>query len=206
MAAVPLRFSDRHRPVYSPDSVLVECPGCGEMARVGLPKGPVDCCCGGWHDRSPLSLTCLACGHSARGPEGVWGRVEMVASGRCGRCGGTVHHSRVGPFRARLAVPCPACSAVSDLPTRPVSRRISVEGEYRGFPLWLRTEVVGHMLWAFDGGHLDRIEEYVAASLRERMPNRNGSFASRLPGWLKQAKHRDAVLTACARLRARIPG
>lgn len=130
----------------------------------------------------------------------------MVALGRCGRCGGPIQHARVGSFRARLAAPCPACSAVSDLPAQPVNRRTNLEGTYRGFPLWLRTDVVGHVLWAFDGGHLDRIEEYVAASLRERMPNRNASFASRLPGWLKQAKHRDAVLAGCARLRTRLPG
>lgn len=57
------------------------------------------------------------------------------------------------------------------------------------------------MLWAFDVEHVDRIEQYVGARLRERTPNWNGSLASRLPKWVKDRKNRDAVLAACARLR-----
>ncbi|WP_049558181.1 hypothetical protein [Nonomuraea sp. SBT364] len=60
------------------------------------------------------------------------------------------------------------------------------------------------MLWAYDAEHLDFLERYVRASIREREPNRNGSLASRLPAWLKYAKSRDQVLACCATLRARL--
>ncbi|MFI6507876.1 hypothetical protein ACIBCT_09745 [Streptosporangium sp. NPDC050855] len=60
------------------------------------------------------------------------------------------------------------------------------------------------MLWAYDAEHLDFLERYVRAFIREREPNRNGSLASRLPAWLKDAKNRDLVLTRCATLRVRL--
>lgn len=74
-------------------------------------------------------------------------------------------------------------------------------GVYGGLDLWLRAEVASHVLWAFDSEHIDRIEEYVGAALRERTPNWNGSLASRLPRWIKDRKNRDAILSACAQLR-----
>jgi hypothetical protein len=60
------------------------------------------------------------------------------------------------------------------------------------------------VLWAYNAEHLDFLEEYVRASIREREPNRNASLASRLPAWLKSAKNREAVLAACAALRRRL--
>ncbi|WP_336212225.1 hypothetical protein [Nonomuraea sp. LPB2021202275-12-8] len=60
------------------------------------------------------------------------------------------------------------------------------------------------MLWAYNAEHLDFLERYVRAFIREREPNRNGSLASRLPAWLKDAKNRDAVLGCCATLRVRL--
>jgi hypothetical protein len=73
-----------------------------------------------------------------------------------------------------------------------------------GLPLWLQTPCAGQMLWAWSAWHLDFLERYVAADLRERTPNINKSLASRLPRWIKSAKNRDAVLKGIARLRARL--
>jgi len=69
-------------------------------------------------------------------------------------------------------------------------------------PLWLRADCRGHTLWAFNEPHLDLIEAYVAADLRERGhgPHRM-SLVSRLPGWLKSAKNRDEVLRTIRRIR-----
>ena len=51
----------------------------------------------------------------------------------------------------------------------------------------------------------DFLERYVSADLRERTPNANRSMASRLPRWIKSAKHRDEVMRAIRRLRATLP-
>ncbi|MBB3724707.1 hypothetical protein [Nonomuraea dietziae] len=74
---------------------------------------------------------------------------------------------------------------------------------YGGLQLWLQVPCKGRVLWACDAEHLDFLERYVRASVRERVPNRNASLASRLPAWVKSAKNREAVLAGCAALRRR---
>ena len=71
-----------------------------------------------------------------------------------------------------------------------------------GVPLWLRTECCGgHPLGANNEAHLDYLEAYVGATLRER-PDGPSGLAWSLSAWMKYAKHRDEVLRALGRLRA----
>ena len=76
------------------------------------------------------------------------------------------------------------------------------DARYRGLELWLQIPCRGRTLWAFHEAHLDFLERYVAAGIRERVPYRNRSHASRLPVWMKSAKNRDEVVRCLARLRA----
>ncbi|WP_415894562.1 hypothetical protein ACMXYQ_08950 [Neptuniibacter sp. PT34_22] len=80
---------------------------------------------------------------------------------------------------------------------------------YFGFNLWLRIDCVGESLWAFNQGHLNFLESYVGANLRERSKDeelgwRNSSLASRLPKWMKSAKNRDAILKAIGELKQKV--
>lgn len=70
-----------------------------------------------------------------------------------------------------------------------------------GLELRLQTACAGHVLWAYNPAHLDFIDRYVRADLREREGTMNGSLVSRLPKWMKAAKHRDEILRAVSRLR-----
>lgn len=68
-----------------------------------------------------------------------------------------------------------------------------------GLPLWLVTGCCGgEVLWARNEVHLDYLEAYVAASLRDR----SGGLSMKLPTWMKRASNRDEVLRAISRLRA----
>lgn len=73
------------------------------------------------------------------------------------------------------------------------------------YPLWLQVPACGHIFWAYNGGHLDYLEAYIAVGLRERRPNeygwRNASYISRLPQWIKSANNRADLLHACQKLR-----
>jgi hypothetical protein len=76
-------------------------------------------------------------------------------------------------------------------------------------PVWLRTPCAGHTLWAYNARHLDALEAFVRAPLRERRPPaggtwRNQAWVSRIPRWISSAGNRDAVLRAIGRLRARL--
>ena len=117
----------------------------------------------------------------------------------CPSCGGCV---RVRDRRAA----CPRCAW---------SRTAEPGTTYWGdaadpwlrLPLWLVTDVAGHVLWAYNDEHLTHVESYVRAGLRERGehdPARPRPMVDKLPGWLKEAKHRDAVLAGVAVLRRRL--
>ena len=67
---------------------------------------------------------------------------------------------------------------------------------------YLALPCCGHTLWAVNLEHLDLLERYVGATLRERLPNMNRSMVSRLPQWIKEAKHRDEILAGIQKLRA----
>ncbi len=82
---------------------------------------------------------------------------------------------------------------------------------YFHYPVWLSTSCGRETLWAYNEEHLDYLESYVSATLRERAPAspesatrvRNASLASRLPSWLTAAKNREKVLAAIGKLRTR---
>lgn len=75
-----------------------------------------------------------------------------------------------------------------------------------GLPLWLTVQCCGgKTLWALNRTHLDLLQEYVGARLRERGPQPGGmTLVARLPNWLKAAGNRDEVLRAISRLRASV--
>lgn len=82
--------------------------------------------------------------------------------------------------------------------------QIAVGGNFDWYfrlPLWLQISCCNEILWAYNFKHLEIIEQYVAAKLRERTKKGRNSFLSKLPGWIKQAKNRDEILKAIAKLR-----
>jgi hypothetical protein len=119
----------------------------------------------------------------------------------CPSCGGCV---RVVPHGEARRAACPACTW-----TREAGPGTATYGDatdpFLGLPLWLRTPLGEHVLWAYDAEHLDLLTAYFAASLRERAPRdgRASSMLETLPRWLKTARP-DDVRAALDRLRARL--
>ncbi|WP_241779738.1 hypothetical protein [Streptomyces natalensis] len=68
-------------------------------------------------------------------------------------------------------------------------------------PLWLQAPCCNKLLWAYNGGHIDVLEAYIAARLRERVGFPTMSMLDRLPAWMKKAGNRTAILRALQRLR-----
>lgn len=133
---------------------------------------------------------------------------------RCPRCG---ERAQVVPLAgATLAdavarrLVCARCGLTKDRAARVVPSQAQ-DAWYEQLELWLQTPCCGETLWAYNQDHLDFLEQYVAATLRERThPDgtvlsqtaaRNGTLASRLPAWIKSAKNRDAVLQGIGKLR-----
>ncbi|GHN02113.1 hypothetical protein WSM22_36020 [Cytophagales bacterium WSM2-2] len=68
--------------------------------------------------------------------------------------------------------------------------------------LWLKTEVEGHWMWAYNFEHLNFLREHVEAKLRERNGQSltNRSIGSRLPRWMTSRRNREIVLKKVSEL------
>lgn len=75
-----------------------------------------------------------------------------------------------------------------------------------GLPLWLRVPCCGQVLWAYNGDHLDLLERYIQATLRERQGGKgyHHSIAVRLPRWMKLAKNRESLLKGIHQLKKKV--
>jgi hypothetical protein len=171
--------------------VLVRCPRCSARAAATSSR-----------------VACSTCGfaRTGDGPMAFGARATAVVQGRCGRCGrkATVERSVRGAI-SPVPVRCEGCGTV----TRHGVLRMQYTGvpespRFHGLDLWLQTPCEGRVLWAYDAAHLDFLERYVAAGLREQEPG-NASLASRLPAWIKSRKNRGTVTRGLKRLRAMLP-
>jgi hypothetical protein len=129
----------------------------------------------------------------------------LVQCPRCHRCARVtvVPGQKSGLFAPRRLV-CACCGSTKDWHERTVCIGDGPTDWYFRLPLWLQTSCCGQTFWAYNGEHLDFLQRYVQADLRERLPNKNSSLASRLPAWMKDAKHRDEVLRGIEALRKKL--
>ena len=89
-------------------------------------------------------------------------------------------------------------------PARPAPRRVR-EGQdhWFGLPLALRASYGKRLVWAYNLAHIDALEGWIAADLRERSLHAHYmTMAARLPRWMKAAHARQHVLRALAKMRA----
>lgn len=112
---------------------------------------------------------------------------------------------RRGPFADRR-LSCASCALVREWPgSGQRSYRTGIDRDpWFDEPLWLRTDVGGHVLWAYNHRHLSLLAGFIAARHRTRDHNQRTihTVLARLPGWMKEARHRDELLAAIERLRA----
>ncbi len=115
--------------------------------------------------------------------------------------------ARPGSRSAQVRLVCGYCGHTKD-GTGAQSGAGEAVDWYFHLPLWLQTPCCGRLLWAHNAAHLDFLAAYVQAELREDAPAgtvnglRNSTLASKLPAWIKSAKHRAAILHSLAQLRA----
>ena len=89
-------------------------------------------------------------------------------------------------------------------PACPAPRRVR-EGRdhWFGLLLVLRASYGKRLIWAYNLEHIDALEGWIKADLRERSLNAHYmTMAARLPRWMKSAHARRPVLRALAKMRA----
>lgn len=146
----------------------------------------------------------------------------LVVCPRCARCA-LVRDRGPAAGERRVALSCAACghsdvwaqegpaaAVTSGNPARFEKGIIGVGAAvdwYFHLPLWLQMPCCGETLWAWNRAHLEFMQRFVGASLRERQQDpehgwSNRSLASRLPKWISKAKNRAAVQAGLATLTA----
>ncbi|KLE36095.1 hypothetical protein AAW00_04175 [Aurantiacibacter luteus] len=68
---------------------------------------------------------------------------------------------------------------------------------------FLETQVAGETLWVNNLAHLDAIEQWIGAAVRERGDRPGLTMMARLPRWMKASTNREKVLRGLANLRER---
>jgi hypothetical protein len=81
--------------------------------------------------------------------------------------------------------------------------------DYFHYPLWLQVPCERGVVWAYNEEHLHALSDWIKTPLRSRKADpvkgwSNGSHFSRLPAWMKSARHRKTVVQALDRLRRRL--
>lgn len=131
---------------------------------------------------------------------------------RCPRCNSCAIVRRIEPDNTDVFAPrrfsCVVCGATKDWSGREIESPWYSEplDDYFHYPLWLQTPCCGRTLWAYNLRHLDFIEAFVKAKLREREPDEkygwsNRSLFSRLPKWMQSRKNRQEIISAITKIR-----
>ncbi|MBY5990989.1 hypothetical protein [Ferrimonas balearica] len=202
MTAVKRYVSQGHSLLHWAVEVEVLCRRCG---RAGVVRGNPSW--RQWH----ATFLCQGCGHRLETGKIPW-QGPVLATGRrpCGFCGHQWVHAEqrfetVWQVQSETAqVPCPNCQKPNsvDLSFSRDNREDSANDPYFGLELALKQDTRLGTLWAFNAEHIHQLKRYTAAQLREGSGTK-WSYFTRLPSWIKSAKHREQVLKALSKLEAR---
>lgn len=210
--STPLRHRDEGRSLgVFADRIEVSCPRCGQAGVVRAD----------WRDRQWHALfVCTHCALEARNERCDWfGEVCVYGRRPCGYCGHQwlridrirpastqarhVHECSPSGLDESLPVQCPICKRSSEVKIDAMRRRggNGLDPHF-GLPLRLVETTRAGLLWVYNAQHLDELRRYIAADQRERRIVANRSMISRLPTWMKLARHRPLMLKSLDRLAA----
>lgn len=72
---------------------------------------------------------------------------------------------------------------------------------YFNAALWLKTPFRDEIFWAYNLEHLEYLEQYIEAGLREHKNRTGFTLLEKLPKFYHEAKNRDALLRLIAKLK-----
>ncbi|MFL9842633.1 hypothetical protein ABS767_16805 [Sphingomonas sp. ST-64] len=174
----------------------------------------VDCPrCGGPARDTGSRVTCIKCSYAygAKEQRVRKGQMLTLAKGSpvCAKCKGPIpdHGRALRPNGAdappMAQVKCPTCGYRGAYPG--YAGRSTLGWSRSGLPFrrgpYLRRSIGNYTLWVYNLDHLDALETWLGADLRERPARRALTMMARLPRWMKAASARPKVLKALAEMR-----
>ncbi|WP_144214122.1 hypothetical protein [Flavobacterium anhuiense] len=73
---------------------------------------------------------------------------------------------------------------------------------YFGAELWLKASFKSNVFWAYNLSHLEYLEKYISANLREHKGRTHFTLLEKLPKFYHEAKNREALLKIIERLKS----
>ncbi|MFH6935500.1 hypothetical protein [Flavobacterium sp. FlaQc-30] len=180
------------------NEIFVKCPKCESSAIVkSIPKK--NCECG-----KCITMT-FECKHCfCKMDEPIY---QYVAYGKeyCNNCFEKFEY-KSQPLKEKplmYKTKCPNCNFQEEWKTK--AYRVRKESKqddglvkecWYNLPLWFQKEVGDNIFWAYNQDHIDYLERYIQADLRERNSkvNYSSSLVARLPQFVKAAKNREKLL------------
>ena len=178
----------------------------GRVTWVHCPK------CDGPAKHDARGAECLRCGYMTIQERGDyparWGRIRQDDP-RCVNCRRPIPadpvptaFSKEGELYVR--VKCPNCAETGDYRASGASPPLGASAsEPARLRMFLTTQVAGETLWVDNLSHLEALEAYLGAKLRERGPVPGLTMMARLPAWMKAASAREKILRGLRHLRER---
>lgn len=184
------------------DEVLVICVKCGSPGTVHATWIPYK-----WN----ATFKCSSCDLQLDSAESHWvGATRLSGRQPCGHCG----YKWLTPFIDYETLPenppsqidaiCPQCSHQTKVTASLYRAHSNDQGDdhHFGLPLRLVVNTRHGTVWAYNKRHLNELSDYISAKLRERRDAGNRAMFSRLPKWMKVAKHREDLANALRKLDA----
>lgn len=170
----------------------VHCPKCDGAARNGS-----------------QGVDCRHCGYMTIQKDYPEQRWALLASDdqRCNFCRKPLDNhprptAREVDGKMLVRVKCGNCHETLDYPARYASPPTGWKPDAK-LRLFLTAQVGGNTLWVDNLAHLDALEDYLSALVRERGPVAGLTMMARLPAWMKSASNRPRIVRALRQLRAR---
>jgi len=73
--------------------------------------------------------------------------------------------------------------------------------QYFNVELWLKTSFKNEVFWAYNDKHLEYLEHYISATLREHKARTGFTLLEKLPKFYHEAKNRESLLKIITKLR-----
>lgn len=74
---------------------------------------------------------------------------------------------------------------------------------YFDVDLWLKAPFRNEVFWAYNDKHLEYLERYISATLREHKDRSGFTLLEKLPKFYHEAKNREALLKIIAKLKSK---
>ncbi len=123
----------------------------------------------------------------------------------CPNCGKNImfKHQWTKKEMTEISISCKLCSET--IKAKPKTVEINAfwyKNNMVEFKYWYQLRFKDNLLWAVNKEHIEFLEDYVSADLRERYPKRYGMMlAERLPKFIKNKKNRESLLKALKKLK-----